>query len=226
MDLSPATSKRFRVGVCVCMLVLGCWSLAWAERNYLTDCPLKKGDSLDVVKKFYGVSREPTAESRPLPTSPHFFYRLPQYGVWVYFDSGKKVLFLRFEQPFAGKIDGVCIGDAKKDVLKLKGEPARQSQGLPDAEALTYRKKRELEIIENLPDPASKELVRAAFKECEQIRSRPVPYNNAWLYKAPGRALLRYEFGSLSDKVQTILSDRGTDPSGTERVAAFTASHQ
>ncbi len=220
MNLFPVGNRRLRVGLCSCMLVLGYWGLACAERNYLTDCLLKKGDSLDAVKKFYRVSREPTAESKPQPTSPHFFYRFPQYGVWVYFDSGKKVQLLRFEHPFAGKIDGVSIGDAKQDVLKHKGEPARQVQGLPDAEALTYRKKRELEIIENLPDPASKELVRAAFKECEQIRSRPLPFNNAWLYKVPGRELLRYDFGSLSDKVQTILTDKGTDGPGRERVAA------
>jgi hypothetical protein len=71
------------------------------------------------------------------------------------------------------------------------------------------RKKRALSIIDNLPDPSPKEQVRKAFSDIEAINALPMPYETAWIYKASDRGFLRYDFGSISSKVESILSDRG-----------------
>ena len=215
MNLFWLRSKRLHAWLSIYILALGYSGVVFGENDYLRNCPIKKGESLAKVQGFYQITREPQAASRPRPGSYYSSYHLQQYGVWVFFDNGKKVQSLRFDHPFAGKIEGVSVGDSKTDVIKLKGEPARQFEGLPDFEILESRKKRKIEIIENLPDPSPKELVRKAFGEITQIDSRPPTFNVAWLYQSTERKLLRYDFGSLSGKVQSILTDRGTDAPGT-----------
>lgn len=148
MNFSLLRSKRLHACLTVCILALGYSSAALGASDYLHDCPIKKGDSLARVQAFYKITSEPQATPRPTRGSYYYSYHLPQYGVWVFFDSEKRVQSLRFDHPFAGKIEGVSIGDSKTEVLKLKGEPVRQFGGLPDLEVLESRKKRKNEITQ------------------------------------------------------------------------------
>jgi hypothetical protein len=181
-----------------------------AENNFLKNCPLKKGDPLSKVKEFYRVGYDPEKSERPPPGGTSYTYHFSEYGVWIFLSSSQQVQTLRFDKPFAAKIDGVAVGDTKEMVITLKGEPLRKFQGLPDLEVSENRKKRIAEIIENLPDRSPKELVRKAFSDIEALHALPLSWNEAWVYSKAEGELRRYDFGSLSGKVQTILSDHGT----------------
>jgi len=181
-----------------------------ANENFLVSCPINAGDSLSKVKKFFQITEEPKQAERPILGGFRYSYHFPAYGIYIFFDSAKLVQTLRFDSPFVGKIEGISIGDSKEKILRLKGEPVKRFDGFPDTDSLESRKKRKTEIIENLPDPSSKELVRKAFAQIVEIDHLPFPYTEAWLYKSNERALLRYDFSSSSGKVVTVLSDKGT----------------
>jgi hypothetical protein len=197
------------------LFLLMCFSwtgAAWAataDSEFLQNCPIKKGDPLSKVKEFYRISAEPQMADKPTPGGSYSSYHFTEYGVYVFFDAARNVQTLRFDRPFAGKIDGVAIGATKEEVVRLKGEPVKEFQGLPDMSVFQERKKRQQSLIENLPDPAPKELVRKAYAEIDAINALPFVYETAWIFKSSDRGFLRYDFGAFSSKVETILSDRG-----------------
>jgi hypothetical protein len=78
------------------------------------------------VKEFYHVSFEPQIWEKPSPGGTSYQYHFAEYGVYVFFDASKNVQSLRFDRPFAGKIDGVTVGASKEEVVRLKGEPVRE----------------------------------------------------------------------------------------------------
>ncbi|MBA5689807.1 hypothetical protein [Rugamonas apoptosis] len=195
--------------VYILFLTAGFSPVASAEVDYFRNCPIKKGDSILTVKEHYKINYEPQMYEKATPGGTYYNYHLTEYGIYIFLDASKNVLSLRFDAPFSGKIDGVSVGDTKENVVKLKGEPLKQFEGLPDTEVIEGRKKRALLIIENLPDPASKDQVRKAFSEIEAIRALPLPFETAWMFKGNERGFLRYDFGSISSKVESILSDRG-----------------
>lgn len=173
-------------------------------------CSLQKGDRVDKVKKFYKISSDPERWARPAPSGAAYQYHFPEYGVWVFFDSNLHISSFRFDHPFAGKIGGIAICDTKDQVLRIKGEPERKSEGLTDQEAHEKRRRVESEIINALTDPAPKQMVIKAFQEITQVDASPPVFCTAWIYNVGAPAFERYDFGSLSGNVQTILSGHGT----------------
>jgi hypothetical protein len=184
-------------------------SMASGKTDFLKECPLKKGDPLSRVKEFYRVSNDPEKHP-PAPGKTQYVYHFVECGVWVFFDNALLVQTLRFDRPFSGKIEGVSVGNTKEELVKLKGEPLKKFRGIPDAEQLDDKKKLAAEIIDRLPDPAPKRLVRNAFADVEALHALPISWNEAWTYTGADRGLLRYDIGSLRGKVQTIFSDKGT----------------
>jgi hypothetical protein len=104
---------------------------ASGKNDPFRNCPLKKGDPLSKVKEFYRVSYEPQKSDPPTPSGVYYIYDFEKFGVDVFFDNFLQVATLRFYRPFSGKIDGVSVGDTKKQVVKLKGEPLNKFQS-PD----------------------------------------------------------------------------------------------
>ncbi len=104
-------------------------------------CSLNKGDTVDKVKKFYNISSDPKKWDRPTPGGTAYQYHFPEYGVWVFLNPNLQISSLRFDRPFAGKIGDVAIGDTKDDVLRIKGKPGSESDGLPDQEVMEKRGK-------------------------------------------------------------------------------------
>lgn len=175
-----------------------------ANDGSLVFCPVSRGDSVARVKEVLQIAEDPKPLAFPSPESK-YSYQLS--GVHIFFDSAMLVSTLQFNWPFAGMIDEISIGDSKETVLRLKGEPAKRIRGWPDD---TFRKRRKAEIVENLPDPSPKALIRKAFSQIAEIDRLPTPDTEAWLYNSSERALLRYEFNLQSGKVVAVLSDKGT----------------
>jgi hypothetical protein len=173
-------------------------------------CSLNKGDTVDKVKKFYNISSDPKKWDRPTPGGTAYQYHFPEYGVWVFLNPNLQISSLRFDRPFAGKIGDVAIGDTKDDVLRIKGKPGSESDGLPDQEVMEKRGKLKRDILDALPDPAPKRLVMKAFEEIAGLDASPPAFCTAWIYKVGTPSFERYEFGSLSGRVQSILSGHGT----------------
>lgn len=183
---------------------------ASASDKFLVSCPINIGDSVVKVKEYFQITEEPASADKAFPLAPNYTYHFSAYGIYIFFDSSKRVTRLRFEPPFAGTIDGVSVGDSKEKVLSLKGEPAKRFEGMPDTTTAESRKKLKTEVIDNLPDPVPKELVRRAISKIAEIDSQALLRMEAWLYKSSERRLLRYDFSPLSNKVGIIFSDKGT----------------
>lgn len=107
-----------------------------ANEKFLVSCPISAGDSIAKVKEFFQISEDPKRLEQPTPGGTYYSYRFPAYGIYIFFDDAKLVKSLRFDPPFAGKIDGVSIGDTREQVLSLKGEPTKRFEGLPDKQAI------------------------------------------------------------------------------------------
>jgi hypothetical protein len=201
--------------LCVCSiitLILGvsAHGLVGAASKFHVQCPLRKGDPVTKVKEFYGIAFAPKKLDKPWPSGTAFLYHFREYGVWVFFDSNLRIQSLRFDAPFGGKIGGIAIGDTKDQVRRVKGEPMRRFDGTLDAEALATRKRRKLDILDGLPDPAPKEQVLRAFKEIAGLDASPIPRATAWVFNPGSPSFVRYDFGSLSGRVQTIFANCGT----------------
>jgi hypothetical protein len=80
------------------------------------------GDTPDKVKAAYDSKLEPEPYDSP-GSSGTTFLRLKTKGVWCFFGKDGKVYTIRLEAPFAGKINGVKIGDSLAQMLKVLGNP-------------------------------------------------------------------------------------------------------
>ena len=180
-----------------------------ANDKFLVFCPINIGDSVAKVKEYFQIAEEPKPADRV--GAPEYTYHFPAYGIYIFFDVAKRVKTLRFESPFSGAIDGISVGNSKERVLKLKGEPTKRMEGMPDKTvSLESRLKLKADIIENLPDSVPKELVRRTLTQMADIDRLTFLRMEAWLYKSSERGLLRYDFSPLSTNVEIIFSDKGT----------------
>ena len=201
------------------------WALTFkmeanASENFLESCPIKAGDSVEQVKEFFKITEDPTHSASLAPGGPSYTYHFPAYGIYIFFDDAKLVRTLRFEPPFTGKVEGVSIGDSKDQILKLKGEPTKRFRGFYDSVALDARRRRKFDILDSLPDPAPKELVRKAFAEIAAIDRLPYPFAQAWAYTSNERRLLRYDLSEVNGKVLMVFTDKGPTQSSAPVTAA------
>ena len=204
---------RHRLCIGISLFVLALHGSAWAAEDYLQNCPLKKGDQLSAIKDFYKISAEPKALEKPSPGNSSYAYTFLEYGVVLYLDENKRVQALRFERPFAGHVDGVAVGDEKS---QLPNEPFKKVAGFADAEVIEARAKHKREIIDGLPNPAPREQVLKAFAAIEELNAQPFSASSGWIYKSYDGAMVRYDIGSISNRVQTILTERGTALQGAK----------
>jgi len=80
------------------------------------------GDSLDKVRSEYGVNDDPTNDCSD--TDPCLMLNAASDGLTFFFRTNDKLLYeIRAEEPFAGDIEGVHIGDALSDVTAKLGQP-------------------------------------------------------------------------------------------------------
>ena len=172
-------------------------------------CLLKEGDSLEAVKRQFGIDANPTRQANVTPGGTAYQYSLPDMGVWIFFDSRLRVSSLRFNKPYAGKVAGVGIGDSKDSVRRLLGEPQSvMSQGMVDVADWEARREEKKMLLDLLPDPAPKHQVMRAFEEVQRIDTRPLKYMTGWIYNARSPDFVRFDFGAPGDTVQIIFSRR------------------
>jgi hypothetical protein len=168
-------------------------------------CPTREGDTVDAVRKQYGLSADPAKAARTTPGGTASQYGLVERGIWIYFDGGGRVIGMRFVRPYAGKVGGVSIGDGKDTVRGLRGEPQSTApQGPPDMLDLADRRKRKQALVDALPDPVPKAEVVRVFADMNRIDAMPLRLLTGWLYKPGTAEYVRYDFGSPNDTVQMV----------------------
>jgi len=85
--------------------------------------PVSFGDSMDKVRSVYGVLGEATEDCQS--TDPCLMLTASSEGLTFFFKIDKKTLYLiRADEPFAGSIEGVRIGDAFDYVVAKVGQPS------------------------------------------------------------------------------------------------------
>ena len=185
-------------------VLLACLGFA-AAAGAQEACPTREGDTVDAVRKQYGLSADPTKLPRTAPGGAAAQYSLVERGIVIVFDAGDRVASLRFSRPYAAKIGGVAIGDSKDTVRRLRGEPQTSAaQGPPDLLDLADRRKRKQALLEALPDPAPKAEVMRVFDDMNRIDAMPLRLLTGWLYKPGTSEYVRYDFGSPNDTVQIV----------------------
>ena len=102
-----------------------------SDIQFLTTCPASKGDTVELVKNFYGLTFDPLKLEHVTPNKTVFQYHFERYGVFLFFDDHQTVTGMRFDKPFQGKINGVAIGDTSDRLRSIKGEPDREFRGAP-----------------------------------------------------------------------------------------------
>jgi len=111
------------------------------ENSFISNCPFNKSDSLSKIQSFYKIDIQPApfdaeiAQDQRIPY--HYRYHFNKVGVWIFFDIKKRLQSLRFDFPFAGKIQGVSIGMSRAEVLNHKGEPTEKFE-FGDGESWIY----------------------------------------------------------------------------------------
>lgn len=175
--------------------------------TFLNSCPFQVGDPIEKVKKFYGVNHEPMKMVRITPNGSVARYHFPEYGVWVFFDENTRIKVLRFDRPFTGKIGRIAIGDSMETVRQTWGEPLRVIRGLPDQDLHAELARKRQKVLDALPDPAPKQAVLKMLDDLARLNfaTADKTFMTAWIYKTGGH--LSFDFGVISNQVQTILSD-------------------
>jgi hypothetical protein len=170
-------------------------------------CQTREGDTVEAVRKQYGLSADPAKMARTTPGGTASQYALVERGIWIFFDAGGRVASMRFNRPFAGKVGGIAVGDSKDTVRRLRGEPqSTMAQGMPDLLEIEDRKNRKQALLDALPDPVAKAEVLRAFADMGRIDAQPLRYLTGWLYKPGSPDFVRYDFGSPNDTVQVIFA--------------------
>ena len=195
-------------GAIVALLALGppaCF--AGTDSAFFRGCSFAKGDPVATVKTFYGIHVDPRKLKTPTPGGTSYEYRFSQFGVWVFFDAEMRVNGIRLDPPFAGSAGGIAIGDSENRVRRIKGEPPRRFQGVPDPGVLDKRNKRKAALVASLPNPAPLEQTVRVMEQMARIDSEPMAFTTAWAYGADTRDFVRYDLSSEDGKVEEILTN-------------------
>jgi hypothetical protein len=81
-------------------------------RRFDKHCPVRLRDPWESAKKKLGAKGEPKRYLR----NKGFQFRLRERGIWLFLDDDLRIRTIRLEKPFAGKIDGIAIGDLRDTV--------------------------------------------------------------------------------------------------------------
>ena len=199
---------RKLVATIIAVIVLG-QSACFAQTDsaFLKACAFAKGDPVDSVKAFYGIHVDPKKLPTITPGQTEYEYRFSQWGVWVFFNKDLRVTTIRFDAPFAGKIGGIVVGENVDQIRRLRGEPAHQFQGMPDAGALEERKREKADLLASLPHPASLEERLDMIDDMARIDNKWPLMMTAWTYgDLKTRDFVRYDISPEDSKVHSILA--------------------
>lgn len=121
------------------------------------DLRVALGDTLDRVKTVYNIVSEPVASGSSLMLA------LPLSGIHFFFSTQDKTLVnIRVDAPFAGRVEGVRIGDPVQDILSRLGEPYTKPWDFAGNKAYAYRLGGR--VVRFDIDPASKVATIFQFK--------------------------------------------------------------
>jgi hypothetical protein len=82
-----------------------------------------EGEPMASVQTKLGLKSAPELDDEdPRGTT---FYHFADLGAWVFFTGEGQVKSIRFNAPFALAVDGVCIGNTRDEVMKVRGRPDR-----------------------------------------------------------------------------------------------------
>ena len=120
-----------------------CTALSQAFIHAQSELPihLKIGDSIQSVRQALSVSDAPTytlGANKPIAGE----IRLPERGIWVFFNGLGQARQFRFDAPFSGDIHGAKIGASIEQIQELLGSPVRELPGwskAPGNKAYLYR---------------------------------------------------------------------------------------
>jgi hypothetical protein len=99
---------------------------------------LQIGDSIQSVRQALGVSAYTLGGDKPITGE----LRLPERGMWVFFNGLGQARQFRFDAPFSGDIHGAKIGASIEQIQELLGSPVRELPGwskAPGSKAYLYR---------------------------------------------------------------------------------------
>src|ERR1700728_3709796 len=101
-----------------------CTALSQAFIHARSELPihLKIGDSIQSVRQALSVSDAPTytlGANKPIAGE----IRLPERGIWVFFNGLGQARQFRFDAPFSGDIHGAKIGASIEQIQELLGSP-------------------------------------------------------------------------------------------------------
>lgn len=148
-------------------------------------------------------------KARPTPNSPAYQYHFDQFGVWVFFDSDLQASGSRLDAPFAGKIDGIRVGDTLSQVREIKGAPTNVFQGMPDFDIYKTIQRQKVALAANLPNPAFADQVRRMMQEVAKLDAQAKPaliQTTAWVYQAGDGKSVRFDVGVEDGKVRRIFT--------------------
>lgn len=95
------------------------------------------GDTMDKVRSAYAVRGQPT--NGCLQSKPCLMLSAPSEGLRFFFKSDDKLLYeIRADQPFAGRIVGVRLGDSVDEVIAKLGAPLRPPWGYAGHKAYLF----------------------------------------------------------------------------------------
>lgn len=192
----------------IAMIALGLpASFAGTDSAFFGACSFAKDDPVTAVKAFYGIHVDPRTPKTPAPSGTSYEYRFSQFGVWVFFDAELHVSGIRLDAPFSGSVGGIAIGDSEDRIRRIKGEPPRRFQGVPDPAVLEKRDQRKTALVASLPNPAPVEQTVKVLEQMARIDSEPMAFTTAWAYGAGTRDFVQYDIGSENGKVEEILTN-------------------
>lgn len=184
-------------------------NVSGADGTFLRSCSFNKGDPVTTVEPFYGIKVGPKSAPAVTPNSPAYQYHFDEFGVWVFFDSDLQVTGIRLDPPFAGKIDGIRVGDTLSQVRQMKGTPTNVFQGMPDFGIYKTLQQQKAALAANLPNPASAEQVRRMMQQVAKLDAQAKPsliQTTAWVYQAGAGNSVRFDVGVEDGKVRRIFT--------------------
>jgi hypothetical protein len=102
------------------------------------------GESLQDLQSALKINQTPSEISSASGHETQL--RLPERGLWIFFDSDNRVTQYRFDAPFAGSIHGVKVGDSMAQAQVALGPPAYPVRTVALGQAFVYQQDNGLTI--------------------------------------------------------------------------------
>jgi|SRR5450830_84492 len=101
----------------------------------------KIGDDVATVKTALHTKLDPEKVDNGLPApfnTGQSVLHLRTKGIWVFFNKKDTVTSIKFDEPYAGTIAGVKLGDSEKNVRAVLGKPVKAPWAFGTSQAFLY----------------------------------------------------------------------------------------